>query len=98
MIIEKNQPVVRQLEKSKKELYPDLAESQSSRLREIQRQKKEQHKQDLMTKKEAELKARQEKEAKSYDRIMNEENMMRNTEVKASADASAAEEFEDDFF
>jgi len=44
------------------------------------------------------LKRKQEKEAKSYDRIMNSDQMVSNTEIQASVDSSAAEAYEDDFF
>ncbi|EJK48885.1 hypothetical protein THAOC_32279 [Thalassiosira oceanica] len=36
---EKNNPVVRQLEKTKKELFPDLAQEQAARMREIQEER-----------------------------------------------------------
>ncbi|CAB9507640.1 coil domain-containing protein 25 [Seminavis robusta] len=98
MQVEKNNPIVRQIEKTRVEEYPDLFQQQQQREKEIQRQKKEQHKLDLKAKQAAAAQARQEKEARSYDRIMTTDNMTSNTELKASADTSAAEEFEDDFF
>ena len=39
----------------------------------------------------------EEKEAKSYDRIMKEENMITNATRQATVDSTAAEEYEDDF-
>lgn len=98
MNIEKNNPIVRQIEKTREERYPDLAEEQQSRLREIQQQKKQEWKKLAKEKQKQKEQAIKEKEARSYDRIMKEENMTKNSEIKATADTTAAEEFEDDFF
>mmetsp|Transcript_29728 Transcript_29728/g.53965 ORF Transcript_29728/g.53965 Transcript_29728/m.53965 type:complete len:215 (+) Transcript_29728:183-827(+) len=95
--IEKNNTIVKQLEKTKKELYPDLAKEQQDRLSEIQAQKKAHRRAEEKAKKKEDLERAREKEEKSYDRIMGGEKMMSNTEMNATADASAAEEFEDDF-
>jgi hypothetical protein len=96
--IEKHNSTVRQIDKTKEESHPDLFEQQQKRLQEIQRQQKEQNKKDLKAKQEAIEEARREKELRSYDRIMTDDNMSTNKDVKASVDATAAEEFEDDFF
>lgn len=98
MSVEKNGPVVRALEKTKREAFPDLSQLQQDRLREIQMQKKEEYKRLAQEKQQAKRKAREEKERKSYDRIMKEENMTKTSDMKSSVDASAAEEYEDDFF
>ena len=42
--------------------------------------------------------ALQQKEARSYNHIMREENMIKNSEIQATVDSSAAEAYEDDFF
>ena len=68
--IAKNNTIVRQIEKSKQELHPDLAQEQQARLKEIQRQKKAQHILDQKTKKMEELERKREMEARSYDRIV----------------------------
>mmetsp|Transcript_10505 Transcript_10505/g.22788 ORF Transcript_10505/g.22788 Transcript_10505/m.22788 type:complete len:215 (-) Transcript_10505:269-913(-) len=94
---EKNNTIVRQLEKIKKELYPDLAKEQEQRLKEIQAQKKTQRRAEEKAKKLEELERAREREEKSYDRTMGDEKMTSNTEMNATADATAAEEFEDDF-
>ena len=96
--VEKNNTVVRALEKTKKEEYPDLAQIQQDRQREIQMQKKQEFKRLAKEKEEEKRKAMEEKERLSYDRIMKEENMTNTSEMKSSVDASAAEEYEDDFF
>ncbi|KAL7525541.1 hypothetical protein ACHAXR_001050 [Thalassiosira sp. AJA248-18] len=95
--IEKNNTLVRQLEKTKKELYPDLAKEQEQRLKEIQVQKKENRRAEEKAKKMEQLENARKKEELSYDRIMGEGNMTSNSEMKATEDATAAEEFEDDF-
>jgi hypothetical protein len=98
MQVEKNNSVVRQIEKTKEERHPDLYQEQQDRLLEIQMQKKEEFKRLAKEKQRRKEEARKEKEARSYDRIMLEDKMTKNTEFKASADTSAAEEFEEDFF
>mmetsp|Transcript_629 Transcript_629/g.1087 ORF Transcript_629/g.1087 Transcript_629/m.1087 type:complete len:115 (+) Transcript_629:48-392(+) len=94
---EKNNIIVRQLEKTKKELYPDLAKEQERRLKEIQVQKKAHRRADEKAKRLVALERAREKEERSYDRIMGEEKMKSNAEMNATEDATAAEEFEDDF-
>ena len=96
--VEKNNPIVRALEKTKQELYPDLAAEQAQKLREIQLQQKAEYKRLAKEKELAKRKAMEEKEARSYDRIMHEENMTSTKDMEATADATAAEEYEDDFF
>ena len=86
------------IEKSKREDHPDLAQLQQDRLREIQMEKKAEYKKIAKEKAIEKQKAMQEKEERSYDRIMKEENMMSTADVKATVDATAAEEFEEDFF
>lgn len=96
--VEKNGPIVRQIEKSKRELYPDLYQQQQDRQRGIQREKQQAWKKERELKKEQQRQAKLEKEAKSYDRVLTTENMTSNTEVEATADSTAAEAYEDDFF
>ena len=95
---EKENSVVRQIEKTKEERHPDLAAEQQARTREIQQEKKAEWKKIAKEKQRVKEDAIKEKEARSYDRIMKEENMTKNTEIQATADTTAAEEFEDDFF
>lgn len=98
MKVEKNGPIVRQIEKTRKELYPDLYQEQADRLRKIQQQKKEHFKQERKKKEQAKLEMQKEKEARSYDRLFTGENMTKTSDVTATEDATAAEEYEDDFF
>lgn len=96
--VEKNNPIVRQIEKSKEERHPDLYEEQQARLREIQQQKKEHFKKLQKEKQMKKLEHEQEKQARSYDRLFTPENMTAVSDQKATADATAAEDFEEDFF
>ena len=94
---EKNNPIVRQLEKTKKELFPDLAEEQAARLREIQKEKKAHMRAEAKAKKLEDLERARLKEERSYDRIMTQSNMTSNADMNATVDESAAVDYEDDF-
>jgi hypothetical protein len=101
--VEKNNTIVRQLEKSKIETSSDdLYEQQQHHLQQLQAQQKASYKQKQIAEKEAQRIAKQEaiaqKELKSYKHMLLEENMKSNQNVKSSVDTSAAEEYEDDFF
>lgn len=88
------------LEKTKTEIYPhrDLAIEQQHRLDEIQRQIKENRRKEEKQKRIAASESQLKQYELSYDRIMNTDNRINNLKSKATVDASAAEEFEDDFF
>jgi phenylalanyl-tRNA synthetase alpha subunit len=77
--IAKNNTIVRQLEKTKRELHPDLAKEQQDRLNEIQKQKKAQRILEEKQKKMEALERKREQEARSYDRIMGEDMMTSNS-------------------
>lgn len=98
MEVQKNNPIVKQIEKTKEERCPDLAKEQQDRLNEIQRAKKEAHRKQLKEQEKERIEAEREKEARSYDRLMKAENMTAVSDMKGTADATAAEEYEDDFF
>jgi len=96
--VEKNNPIVNKMNKTKVERHPDLYQIQQDRQREIQMEKKESRRQLEKQMKLEQLKNKQEKEEKSYDRIFTTDGMKSNTEVEASVDNSAAEAYEDGFF
>ena len=96
--VEKNNPIVKQIEKTREERHPDLYAEQQARLRKIQEQKKAHFKQLQKEKQIKKLEVEREKELRSYDRLFVADNMTAVSEQKATADATAAEEFEDDFF
>jgi phenylalanyl-tRNA synthetase alpha subunit len=77
--IAKNNTIVRQLEKTKRELHPDLAKEQQDRLNEIQKHKKAQRILEEKQKKMEALERKKEQEARSYDRIMGEDMMTSNS-------------------
>ena len=93
--VEKNNSIVNQLNKTKEERHPDLAKEQQDRLAEIQAELKAKRRAEDKAKRLEESERKREKEERSYDRIMT--NMTSNTEMNATADSTAAEEFEDDF-
>lgn len=98
MEVEKNNPIVNALNRTKEERHPDLYKEQQDRLREIQLEKKEHRRAEEKARKLAEAEAKREKEERSYDRIMTGDKMTSNTEIEATADSTAAEEYEEDFF
>lgn len=77
--VEKNNTIVRQIEKTKQELYPDLAKEQEQRNREIIAQKKAFRREEEKAKRLEEVRLAREREERSYDRIMKDENMIRNS-------------------
>lgn len=78
MSVEKNNPIVNALNKTKVEKYPNLYKDQQDRLREIQNEKKEHQRKEEKQRKIEELQKKKEKEERSYDRIMKEDNMTSN--------------------
>lgn len=76
--VEKNNSIVNQINKTKTERHPDLFEIQQDRMREIQIEKKEERKQMDKQKKLLDLQRKQEKEERSYDRIMSTDEMTSN--------------------
>ena len=77
--IEKNNPIVRQIEKTRTERSTGLlAKEQQDRLNEIQAQKKAHRKAEEKAKRIEALERAREKEARSYDRIMKDDKMMSN--------------------
>jgi hypothetical protein len=94
----KNNAIVKQLEKTKEEKFPDLWQLQQDRLREVLEDQKARRRFEEKQKKKESLEAKKRKEELSYDRIMNENNMLSNADVEGTADSTAAEAYEDDFF
>ena len=76
--VEKNNPIVNALNKTKVERHPDLFKEQQDRMKEIQREKKEKKRMEDKKKRLEEIQREKEKEERSYDRIMNSENMVSN--------------------
>ncbi len=78
MLIEKNNPIVNALNKTKVERHPDLFQEQQDRLKEIQQEKKQRQRMEDKKKRLEDLERKKEKEERSYDRIMNSDNMISN--------------------
>jgi len=95
---EKNNSVVNALTKTKVEKHPDLFQEQQDRKREIVEEQREKRKAEEKARLRLETERKREKEARSYDRIMKSENMTSNADFEATADNSAAEAYEEDFF
>lgn len=97
--VEKNNTIVNAIKKTRIERNDvNLFQEQQDRMREMTREKKEE-KRKMEKEKKLEMQRRKaEKEERSYDRIMKEENMMSNADMNGTADETAAEEYEDDFF
>lgn len=96
--VEKNNPIVKEITKTKEERHPNLAQIQQDRLREVQLEKKAQRKREEKEKVLAALEEKQRQEELSYDRLMTQDNMTNVADVEGTADSSAAEAYEDDFF
>ena len=100
--VEKHNDRVKRLNKTKRHVpvtAASLQEAQQKRLDQIQRQKKQYYKEQQKIKQQQELAAKQEKELRSYDRLFQNSNEMTAvSEQQATADSTAAEAFEDDFF
>ena len=96
--VEKHNSAVRQIEKTKVERFPDLAREQQQREHDMQQQLKAARKQQVRDEQMQREEAARVKEARSYQCIMKEENMTKNSDIQATADSSAAEAYEDDFF
>lgn len=78
MNVEKNNPIVNALNKTKVERHPDLCKEQQDRLKEIQAQKRQHKRMEDKKKRIEELQRKKEKEERSYDRIMTSDNMRSN--------------------
>ena len=95
--VEKDNAIVKALNKTKQELHPDLAELQQERAREFRVEQKEKRRQEILAEKEAEKQRRALDEQKRYSDVMVEGNMKSNSEFQATEDDTAAKDFEDDF-
>jgi hypothetical protein len=75
MEVEKNNDIVKLINKTKEERYPDLSQLQQDRLREIQLEKKADRKRQEKEKALAALEEQQRQEELSYDRLMDPNKM-----------------------
>jgi hypothetical protein len=97
--VEKNTSIVKQIEKTRVERTDvDLYQQQQDRLLTIQREQKNAQREVLKQQRLQKLEDEREKELRSYDRLFDRNSMTAVSDQKATADATAAEEYEDDFF
>jgi exonuclease VII large subunit len=97
--VHKDNAVVKALEKTRVERSnPDLYREQQDRLREIQLEMKQEQRNKEKEERRRVAEMRREAEERSYDRIMDRNQMTSVSDMKGTADAAAAEEYEDDFF
>jgi len=95
--VEKNTELIKALNKTKEEKYPDLAELQRTRAREFQMDQKEIKRKEVQHEKEARQLQQEQARQRSYADVMTSENMQSNKEMSSSVDTSAAREYEEDF-
>ena len=98
MEVTKENPVVNALNRTKTEDFPDLEGAQQQRAAEFRADQKRMKKQQEAEERQAKQQAAAEAEIRNYTSLMQTENMTSNDETAASADATAAEAYEDDFF
>lgn len=79
MSVEKNNPIVNALNKTREERNPDLYKEQQDRQREIIAEKKASRRLEEKQKKLKELEEKKRKEELSYDNIFTESNMVSNS-------------------
>lgn len=90
--VQKNNPIVKALNKTKEERYPDLYAEQQDRLRQIQQEKKEQKKKE---EKEARIAAAERRRLRDEPVSV---KMVSETGVQRKAEDAAEEGYEEDFF
>ena len=93
--VEKSNEIVNRLNKTKQELYPDLEAEKHAWLEARKKERREEAKEQKREEKAAKEEAMRVKELLSYDRIMAEEDMVTNKDLKQKY--QSVEEFEDDF-
>ena len=78
MNVEKNNPIVNALNKTKVERHPDFSQIQQDRMKEIQAEKKQRRRVEDKQKRIEASEKKKEKEERSYDRMMSSERMTSN--------------------
>lgn len=97
MRIEKDNSTVKQINKTKEILFPDLAELQESRAAVFRAENKAEKQRKAASEKEDRRQKEESARLKRYTDVMTEDNMMSNAEANATIDDSSARDFEDDF-
>jgi len=95
--VEKNNATVKQLEKTKKTEFPNLAELQEQRNVEIRSGLKADRREKLAAEKQHRKEQEEQAKLRSYSSIMVEDHMKSNADFEGTIDDSAAKDYEDDF-
>ena len=98
--VEKNNSIVRQIEKTKREVSSEnWQQLQIQHQQELIQKRKAERREEEKKKKEEERKKKQEEYDNSYDRVFEKgQGTTSNADMEATEDTTAAEAFEDDFF
>lgn len=92
-VVEKrNNEIVKRLNKTKREEYPDLRKQKADRIKELNRLARENARKQASEEKATRQRRLEEKEARSYDKMHDPSNMMSNKDFRQDH-----ESFEDDF-
>lgn len=97
MTIEKFKPIVNDLNRTKREEYPDLAAEQEERAKEWRAAQKAVKRKQAAEEKRAKQEHARQAELRSYSSLMASDNMTSNAEFNATTDESAAVAYEEDF-
>ena len=95
--VPKKKELLKELEKTKTEEYPDLAKERADRDAEVIRIRKQKQREEAKKEKERLRKLREEADRRDLKHLMKDELMVSNDQFKSSEDTSAAVEFEEDF-
>ena len=95
--VPKNKELLKQIEKTKTEAYPDLAKERADRDAEVIRLRKQKQRLEAKKEKERLRKLKEEADRRDLKHLMKDELMVSNDQFKSSEDTSAAVEFEEDF-
>ncbi|KAF1330145.1 Coiled-coil domain-containing protein 25, variant 2, partial [Globisporangium splendens] len=96
-VAEKDRDILKALNKTKLEKYPDLEEERRKRELLYKAERKKQRQQVELAEKKAREEYKQQKELRSYSSLMSRDKIESGNKVVASADLSSVNEYEEDF-
>jgi len=96
--VTKNREVLNRTNKTKREEFPDLEKERQDRDAKLAAIRKKRAKERALQEKQEKERQKAEKEARDYKHMFKEEDMTTNDSFAATDDASAAVEYEDNFF
>lgn len=95
--VTKDNSVVNRINKTREERFPDLAEEQEARAREFRAEAKQEKRHKEASEREARRKREEEAKLRSFEGMMSADKMISTLDMQASADTTAAKDFEEDF-